>query len=157
MSYADSIRAATATMEDVASLVEGLLISKTVVSQSTAAQSSTSASYVPMTGMSLTVTVPASPALVILRAHVSLAHSTLNKYSFCAISEDSTGTVLPNCYRAIFKEPIGDTSGYRVTVSTSVFTAPSAGSHTYRILWATEAATVYSTDQYLEAIVIRGS
>lgn len=154
MAYADTLRAPTANLEDVADYIEGLLVTKASYSATSAGLSTTSVSYGAMTNVQVTVTAPSANCYVRVSGLISLSMSANNAYVQAVISEDSTTTTtLTN--RSMYKEGNTNTNGYNTTIPVFGIFAPSAGSHIYRILWLVSANTAYSDSQHLTAEVIR--
>jgi len=145
MTYADNynLRLATATANDVASAVDGLLISyqRQILSSTI---SSTSAASTVMTGSSVTISV-ASGEVVEINACVTLSHSVIGSQIEVTVEEDGVN-ITPNS-RWIATASL--TNGIEGTVSYHNIITTSVGSHTYKLKWATSAATAYSNRSIL--------
>lgn len=158
MAYADAIRAATADLDDVADLIDGtFLTAGSYAGLNIGPQTTTSDSYANLIQddteyLSLTITVPAN-SKVLVCASVMLSHSTAGKYILAGLSEDSEDTI--SGQPAVYKEHTNDTTGYRCSIPIFHTFSPAAGSHTYRVLWLTDAATAYCYGGHMEALCFR--
>lgn len=139
MTYADNynLRLATATANDVASAVDGLLVTYGQETHSTLINT-TSTSFVDYTGSGITVSV-ASGEIVEINAWIVVSGSGVVRASL-KVSED--GSDLSSQADYVFHR--SDTTGFDATLNYTVISAPSAGSRQYKIRWKTSSGTAYS-------------
>lgn len=141
MAFGDLIRTETASLEDVATKLEALLLTCPLGSES-GTVSTTSTSYTQLGTLSLTVSVP-SGGLVIVRAHIPFSIGSTTHAGYFGISEDSTSAILSD--EVNLWPELAKTSGFNQQASFVLRSNPSAGNHTYRILWKVDSGgTVYS-------------
>jgi hypothetical protein len=154
MAYADTLRSTAWAGTDAATLIEGLLISKQSLTTN-GLQSTTSASLVAIPGASLTVVVPAG-GLVLLICSVQLGVSAASVNITIAGAEDGTqiaGATTPRCISTI-----NDAVGRNYTVPYSVTRLPSAGSHTYTLLYAVAGGNTLAMGEFsMELLLLRNS
>lgn len=154
MTYADdfNLRTSTATAEDVADAVDGLLTAYQQQLHGTAI-STTSTSSTVYTGSSKTVTV-ADGEIVEIIAVLVCSHGSSGGVVALTVEED--GVNLGNSSR--WYSPTADTSGNIGTVNFHQISTPAAGSHTYKIKWNTVAAgTAYSSKATLIVKVLQNT
>jgi len=128
MAYGDTIRTASATLENVASLIEGTLVAYAEAS-GTGAFTTTSTSYVDYTSASVTVSTNTGElVLVVGRINFSVAQAANTVTSYAAIDADGSDTEVwrgTNC--------INNGAGDEDMPMFFKLYAPSSGSHTYKI------------------------
>lgn len=153
MAYGDSIRTAYATMDSVASLLDGLAVA---YQQSTTSSviSTASTSYVAYTSASVTVTV-ATGEIVIVHGQIGASNSNSGNTVTADIYED--GVIVTTGFGATAYMARGNTGGFDVPMPLFVIRAPAAGAHTYSIYWKTSANTAYSVGHVLAAIVVQNT
>ena len=141
MAYADSIRAATATTEEIASLIEGLLIGNSGQYESdpnASAISTTSTSFVDVTSASVTVSVAANEKALVL-GQLNFSQSVTNAAVLIRVAQDGTGGgySIGRAYRS-------STGGQDGCLFCASIFAPSAGSRTYTLQWRASSDTAYT-------------
>ena len=153
MAYADSIRAATATTEEIASLIEGLLIGTATVTSVThsTAISTTSLTFVDVTSTSASVSI-ASGQSVLLLAHMTFSHGTANEAVEIQFLEDSTGLAysIGRAYRA-------NSGGQDTPMSLFTIRTPAAGTRTFKLQWRTTAGTAYCRRSVIVVVPFQAS
>jgi hypothetical protein len=152
MAYADSIRTTTIGTADIATLIEGLLVTSAYDGGESLGLSTTSATLVQLGAKQITLTAP-SGARVLVIGSASFSHSVNGKFIVTYLSEDSTS--VGSGMRGIFKEGNANTNGYNTTIIAAHIFSPAAGAHTYRMLWSTDAATAYCDSLAIRGIVLR--
>jgi hypothetical protein len=144
MAYADAIRAATATMEDVATLLEGFLIGNYSTIDQASNKNTTSTSFTAIAGTSASVTV-ASGEKVLLLASIACSQSTVGQWVGFSFYRD--GGAIGNA--KYFTCDVANTTGYNDVLSMCIIDSPSTGAHTYELYWKVSANTGYSDSQQL--------
>ena len=152
MAYADSIRAATAKMGDVATLIEGLLIAQGSDHEAAAATSTTSTSYVAYRTAETTLTIAANEKVLAI-GYLLGSHGTANGKITITVMEDAVDTTYfsdVSAYRA-------DTNGQDHCIVFPYIFSPAAGSRTYSLRWKATAGTIYSTRGGIVAIAFQNT
>lgn len=117
---------------------------------STASVSSTSATYVDYTGLSISLTI-ATGDKVLLTSEVSVSHSVANSQMLTKFTEDGTGIGTEQSITAYRSS----TNGADTVISNSLlYTPASTGSKTYKVQWVPGGATGYSVRATMNALVI---
>ena len=153
MAFADSIRTASATFELVASLMESQLVEydyDAVV----AGISTTSTTMVDYTDISITKTSTAGQTLIAW-ASVTLSHGTTLTNIDVQLVLD--GTLMTNSQLARYHSTRANTGGRDITQHVFGVVEPSAGSHTIKLQWSTDAGTAYSSQANLHLLSLRNS
>ncbi len=151
MAYADALRTAQASFTTAATLIDGLLVSASKASASSLINT-TSTSWGQMTDMSVTVTVPAN-SIVKVTGVVNCSNSSSTLRVFAGISQDSTSSPTRDYAH---RPPTGATHGFATIMTPEEYFTPSAGSHTYRILWIVDSgATMYVTTRLLNVYIFQ--
>lgn len=140
MAYADTIRASTARMNDVATLIEGNLVTYGEAATSSLI-STTATSPTDYTGASVTITVGTGD-LVLVNYSVALSHGTSGVRCDVNLYEDASA--LTSSRAIIWTSRAVLTTGIDFVASNYVISKPAAGSHTYKVRWHTASGTVYS-------------
>lgn len=152
MAYADDLRAVTATYNQAADLIDGLLVG----SQSAIADGligSTSPSYADMPSLSLSQTVKLGEC-VILVGLVTYSITTLGPVLFLGFHRDST--LIPG--ETAHGSPAASADGLLSTAVVFGVDAPSAGTYNYKLRWAIGGSgTVYSGLRRMWVLKVRGS
>ena len=151
MAYADTIRTASADMEDVADLIDGLIIDDQQVT-SNGVISIATATPTLYTGSSITVTT-GTDDVVMLTAHMACSvGNTATRVDMFFRENAATSTIA-----GVYRDATTSTAGDRGSIATSKIYTPSTGSNTYSIYWAsTTAATIYSLNLRFQVIVFQG-
>ena len=153
MAFADLIRTSSATFENVATLLERLNVTfeyDPVVANI----STTSTTFVDYTGISITTTTESGDTILAL-ATATLSHgTTLTNIDMQLVLD---GTLMTNSQIARYHSTRANTGGRDITQVLFGTQAPSAGSHTVKIQWMTDAGTAYSTQANLFLITMRSS
>jgi hypothetical protein len=155
MAYADSIRITNPTFENVASLIDGQILSFSTVGVDTGATptSFTSGGY--LTACDRTVTVAAGESVLLL-AFITFTNGTINNNVTLRIRED-TNTIHLSAY-GYGRAFRANTDGLDQMLSTHVVRTPAAGSHTYQLFIEPQASsTAYVRFGYLSVIKFRTS
>lgn len=155
MTYADNynLRLATATANDVASAVDGLLTTYGSQEISGSVINTSSASFVVLTGSSITVSV-ASGEIVEIIATITLSHGTASTGISFTVEQDGVDQSPVSRWTS---PTTTSTGGLYATITWTKILAPSVGSHTYKIKWATDAGTAYSARAYLSVKVLQNT
>ena len=140
MAYADALRAATATMETAATLIEGLVTDfARAAGTSLINTTTTSSSGVDYTSASVSITAAANDRVLII-ARNGVSNSNSGNIVTFDVYEDAT-RLDPGgrfyCARA-------SVDGFDSILEQTHYRTPSAGAHTYKIKWYTNANTAYS-------------
>lgn len=118
------------------------------------ATNTASASLSALSSMSVTITTPAN-SVVVINAYVCVSNSTTGNYTQIGISQDST--TAGGSGRCLCTEKSGATSGFRDVMAMTEIYTPSAGSHTYRVLWLASSNTSYSDSRGMTVLCGRTS
>lgn len=154
MAYADAIRTVTPTMENVATLLEGLRCTYTYTVYSTL-QSTVSTSAAEMTGSETTITTTAGQVVFIF-ANLSISGAAAGTVTTVTlyVDEEAVG----NQPLRQFFEPRGNASGKSINVGFAVAHEPGAGAHTYSIYWSTGSSeTSYCRSLEILAVALETS
>lgn len=151
MAFADALRAATATFEGVADLMEDQLAVYNW-DNIAASISTTSTSLTDYTNAEVSLTC-ADGDMVLLLCMGTFSNSASGNSVSLNIAKN--GTSYSNNMTA--KAGANDTSGTEFFLGTFVVDAPGAGSHTFTARWATSAGTAYSVRLRLLALKLRNS
>ena len=148
MSFADDIRTANYTREELADLLDLLndraSVSAVSSSSSTGTISSTSSALVDIADTSLAFTVPSGQTFFLLYAcQLGFSHSsTSTRIDFVLDYNSASQTLLPAV------SSVSATSG-EVNTHTQVWPIiASAGSHTFKMRWQTASGTMYVRRRY---------
>lgn len=152
MAYADSIRAVTATFNDVATLIEGQLAKSASVETDSLLTNSTTADWSQYTGSGLTLTV-ASGEKVFLSASFNFSGTSTNQIRF--VFRRGTSTAITDTDR-IFTHSVTATDGIRECGSLVCLDNPGAGTYTYYVYWIVQS-TSYSKSLQFVAHTIKES
>lgn len=138
MTYGDTIRSASATRESVATLIEGGLVYMDRVALGTT--NTTSTSLIQHTTGTLTCTVNASESVALFaQFNVSISGGTAQIQS--TFYEDA-GPI--GGFNRCWVNPRQNTAGLDDVMTLFEITSPSAGAHTYKVMWKTTANTAYT-------------
>lgn len=156
MAYSDPIRIATPTIEQIASLIDGQLLDAAFYGKAGGTIiSTTSTSLVQLGVAEAALTVPDSNCLVLCIATASLSNSSAAGQVRMDISIDSTSVSGGN-FAYHTQQDAGSSAGRSNTISLFQAFTPSAGAHTFRILWAASSGlAAYSESHYLAALLFR--
>lgn len=154
MAYADTIRTNTCDMEDVADLIDGLIITSDTVTKN-GLSSTASTSYVDLTttGVSLS---PDGTQDVYIFGYVAVSCGTAaDRVEILAYEDTTAGGAITS----LFTANSTSTAGAKVTIPIfHIFSAPSAGSHTYKLKWKVAggaAGTIYSANYRMQAFLVQ--
>jgi hypothetical protein len=153
MAYADSIRTKFARMNDVATLIEGQLISINE-SSSIGVISTTSTTYVAYTGASITLTVNSGEKLLVLYS-ANVSHGTSGARIIFDLYLD--GTVTGSGLGAPWVSSRSDTNGIDAVATNYLISSPAAGSHTYTLRWLTTTGTAYSFSHHMSILSLQNT
>lgn len=142
MAYSDSLRSISATREDVADKIDGLIPIPTTANTASI-QSTSSSSYLDMSGSPLTIIAP-TDGLIWIQYVVSLSAGAAAKRAAFQCTIDSSSTIGQECY---WTSIATNTNGDEQTLTLNfVSDSPGAGTHTYRLQWKSSdgTTTIYS-------------
>lgn len=153
MTYADdyNLRLASATQEDVADALDGLLVKYGAQEHSTLISTS---SLIPVvyTGSSITVAVAANQ-IVEIDALMTWSNDTIS--SGCNFTVEQDGVDLTPIGR--FFSHRGSGAGTDITTPFKKIVAPSVGSHTYKIKWYVGSNIAWSARAYMSVKVFQNA
>lgn len=152
MAYADSIRAVTATFNDVATLIEGQLVKSATVETDSLLTNSTTADWTQYTGSGITITV-ASGEKVFLSGSFNYSGTSGQQLRF--VIRRGTSTAITDTDR-IFTHSVTATDGIRECGSIQCLDNPGAGTYTYYIYWIVQS-TSYSKSLQFTGFTLRNS
>lgn len=152
MPYADTIRTANPTFENVANLIDGQLITWQSIDVSTGSALAFTTTGA-ITGASITVSVAAGESCF---AFFSCSTSTSATLTGVEIRIRMDGTNVGNgfAYTQTFR---GDTNGLDQTMTHHVINSPTAGSHTYTLFLNSASGTTYIRGIKFSVIKFRNS
>jgi|688.fasta_scaffold347151_3 hypothetical protein len=150
MPYADTIRTSSPTFENVASLIDGQLISYSAVEVDSVQTYTVSGT---ITGSSITLACAAGEAVLLL-ANVTVSHSTLNADMDLRVQKNGSNIGGAYGYSRAFR---ANTSGLDQQLVHHVIDLPSAGTHTYSLRMSVGTATLYTRGVRFSAIKFRNS
>lgn len=151
MAFADTLRSATVSWSDAATLMENLLITASVDFDSDVISTS-STSYQVMTGNSLSVTVVAGEKVLLL-ATGNCSHGTAAGFVFFGLHRDTTQVGIDKNISVPYSGTGGDSNEWTVIGLDN----PGAGTYTYTCKYKVSAGTGYVRNRTLIALRIRGS
>lgn len=151
MAFADTLRSATVSWSDAATLMENLLITASVDTD-TDVVNTTSTSYAVMTGNSLSVTVVAGEKVLLL-ASGNCTHGTSSGDVYFGLHRDTTQVGVDKIVRVAFNGTGGDLNEWTHIGLDN----PGAGTYTYTCKFKVSAGTAYVKNRTLIALRIRGS
>lgn len=151
MTYADNFNLRTSSINgnSIASAVDGL-VSDIQTDTSTALINTTSTSSVDYTGESISVTINSGEKVLIL-AQINVSASASGIKIIMDVTED--GSIITSSVGGFWLSARNDVNGVDGTISISAYSAPAAGSHTYKIKWKTASGTAYSAGARLTVLV----
>lgn len=153
MTFADNylIRSKSLNGNAIASALDAL-VSDVQTDVHTTLISTTSAAGVDYTGISITVTVNANEKVVLL-ANMNCSADASSTKVILDLQED--GAVITSITGGYFLTSRNNTAGIDGTISIHGYSAPAAGSHTYKLKWYTSTGTAYSLGARLTVIVLQ--
>lgn len=153
MTYADTyvIRSSSVNANAIALGLDGL-VSDLQTSISTATINTTSTTSVDYTGVSITVTTNTNEKVLIL-AHINCSANAATTSVVMDVTQD--GSIITTAVGGFYLTSRNNTGGADGTISISAYSAPTAGSHTYKIQWKVSGNTGYSTGARLTVLVVQ--
>lgn len=153
MTFSDtfSIRSKSLSANNIALALDGL-VGDVQTDTHTTLISTTSAAGVDYTGISITVTVNANEKVLLIATMNCSADASGTKVILDLTEDGSVITAITGGY---FLTSRNNTAGIDGTIPCIGYSAPSAGSHTYKLKWYTSTGTAYSLGARLIVVVLQ--